>query len=41
MSSSLTVRLQPTPAAVGLARQQLDLIRDRLTDEAFHEPASW
>jgi anti-sigma regulatory factor (Ser/Thr protein kinase) len=37
MSSSLTVRLQPTPAAVGLARQQLDLIRDRLTDEAFHD----
>jgi anti-sigma regulatory factor (Ser/Thr protein kinase) len=37
MSSQMMVRLQPTPAAVGLARQQLDRMRHRLTDEAYED----
>jgi anti-sigma regulatory factor (Ser/Thr protein kinase) len=37
MSNPLMVRFQPTPAAVGLARQQLDVLRDRLTDEAYDD----
>jgi anti-sigma regulatory factor (Ser/Thr protein kinase) len=37
MSSQMMVRLQPTPAAVAVARQQLDRMRERLTDEAYED----
>ena len=37
MRGSLTVRFPPTPAAVALARQQLDSMRERLTDDAYED----
>ena len=37
MSGQVMVRLRPTAAAVGLARQQLEHMRERLTDEAYED----
>jgi anti-sigma regulatory factor (Ser/Thr protein kinase) len=37
MSDQLMMRLRPTPAAVAIAREQLDRIRDRLTEEAYED----
>ncbi len=31
------LRLRPTPDAVGVARKQLERMRDRLTDEAYED----
>lgn len=35
--NDLVLRLRPTPAAVGMARQQLDRMRDVLTDAAYED----
>jgi serine/threonine-protein kinase RsbW len=37
MSDQVMVRLRPTPAAVAMARDQLDRIRERLTEEAYED----
>lgn len=37
MSNQVMVRFRPTPAAVALAREQLDRIRDRLTEQAYED----
>lgn len=37
MSDQTMLRLRPTPDAVGLARQQLERMRDRLSDEAYED----
>jgi anti-sigma regulatory factor (Ser/Thr protein kinase) len=37
MSDQTLVRFRPTPAAVAMAREQLDRIRDRLTDQAYED----
>jgi anti-sigma regulatory factor (Ser/Thr protein kinase) len=37
MSDEVMLRLRPTPAAVGRARQQLDRLREHLTDDAYED----
>ena len=37
MSDQTMLRLRPTPDAVGLAREQLERMRDRLADEAYED----
>ena len=37
MNDQTLLRLRPTPDAVGLAREQLERMRDQLTDEAYED----